>query len=117
VTFLLYTGCRVGEALWLDWRHVDLAHRHVTFPKTKNGEPRGVNLHPRVVAALANLPHRTGEVFRRPDGKPYERPGYEGYSAGSRIRRAFASACRRAGITAMIVAIPGRLGTTERTAS
>ena len=24
VTFMLYTGARAGEALWLDWRHVDL---------------------------------------------------------------------------------------------
>src|SRR6202008_5116467 len=24
VTFLIYTGARAGEALWLDWRHVDL---------------------------------------------------------------------------------------------
>ena len=61
--FLLYTGGRAGEALWLDWRDVS-ARAHVTFPKTKNGEARGVPLHPRVVAALANLPHREGEVFR-----------------------------------------------------
>ena len=73
VTFLLYTGTRTGEALWLDRREVDLGRGHVTFPKTKNGEPRGVPLHPRVVAELANLPHRQGEVFRRPDGMPYER--------------------------------------------
>jgi integrase len=98
VIFLLYTGARVGEALWLDWRHVDLAHRHVTFAKTKNGEMRGVVLHERVVAALANLPHREGEVFRRPDGKPYGRPSPEAPSAGARIFNGFASACRRAGI-------------------
>src|SRR6185436_15929690 len=58
VIFLLYTGARVGEALWLDWREVDLTRAHVTFPKTKNGEARGVPLHPRVIAALANLKHR-----------------------------------------------------------
>jgi hypothetical protein len=34
-----------------------------------------VPLHPRVVAALSLLKHRDGEVFRRPDGKPYTRPG------------------------------------------
>jgi hypothetical protein len=60
--------------LWLDWRHVGLERRHVIFEKTKNEEARGVPLHERVVAALANLPHRKGEVFRRPDGLPYERP-------------------------------------------
>src|SRR5262245_60342402 len=49
--FLLYTGARAGEALWLEWRNVDLNRAHVTFPKTKNGEARGVPLHSRVVAA------------------------------------------------------------------
>jgi integrase len=99
VVFLLYTGARVGEALWLDWRAVDLGRRHVTFGKTKNGEERGVPLHPRVVATLANLPHREGEVFRRPDSKPYERPTRpDDQSAGTRIKTTFAGACRRAGI-------------------
>ena len=41
IIFLLYTGARVGEALWLDWRNVDLPRAHVTFPKTKNGESAG----------------------------------------------------------------------------
>jgi integrase len=99
VIFLLYTGARVGEALWLDWRDVDLKRRHVTFPKTKNGEARGVPLHERVVIALANFHHRDGEVFRRPDGRPYERSrGTEDLSAGTRIKTAFKAACRRAGI-------------------
>lgn len=98
--FLFYTGARAGEALWLDWRDVDLNRAHVAFPKTKNGEARGVPLHPRVVAALANLKHRGGEVFRRPDGEPYERPKkIDDTSAGSRIATAFAGACRRAKIT------------------
>jgi integrase len=107
VIFLLYTGARIGEALWLDWRAVDLNRSHVTFPvdpnegrRTKNNEPRGVPLHPRVRAALANLSHREGEVFRRPDGKPYERlrDDENDTSAGNRIKKAFAAACKRAGI-------------------
>jgi integrase len=99
VIFLLYTGARVGEALWLDWSNVDLARAHVTFPRTKNGKPRGVGLHPRLLAALSGIEGRQGEVFRRPDGAPYARPSRsEGHSAGSRISTAFAGACRRAGI-------------------
>jgi integrase len=99
IIFMIYTGARIGEALWLDWRDVNLTRRHVVFPKTKNGEPRGVPLHDRVVATLANLPHREGEVFRRPDGLPYERPKRsDDTSAGSRIKKAFAGACQRAGI-------------------
>jgi integrase len=86
--FLLYTGARAGEALWLDWRCVDLARAHVSFPKTKNGNPRGVPLHRDLVAELANLPGREGTVFRRPDGRPYERPG-------SKFKTAFHGALRR----------------------
>lgn len=100
IIFLLYTGARIGEALWTDWRDVDLIRGHVIFPKTKNGDARGVPLHPRVIATLANLPHRDAEVFRRPDGLPYERPkGTGDTSAGTRISKAFAGACRRAEIT------------------
>jgi integrase len=99
VIFMLYTGARTGEALWLVWEDVDLGRAHVSFPETKNGEARGVSLHPRVVAALANLKHRTGEVFRAPNGKAYSRPrGADDTSAGTRIKTAFAGACRRAGI-------------------
>ena len=105
VIFSLYTGARIGEALWLDWRDIDLARAHVTFPidpsdgrRTKNNEARGVPLHPRVCAALANLPHREGEVFRRPDGLPYARLRVNDTSAGDRIKKAFAGACKRAGI-------------------
>lgn len=101
VIFMLYTGARAGEALWLDWRDVDLARAHVSFPKTKNGDARGVPLHPRAIAALANLGGRnSSEVFRRPDGMPYERPKRaDDTSAGTRIKTAFRAACRRAEIT------------------
>jgi integrase len=99
VIFMLYTGARIGEALWIDWRRVDLQRRHVTFVETKNGETRGVPLNNRVVAALANLPHREGEVFRRPDGLPYQRLRHaDDVSAGTRIKTAFKAACRRAQI-------------------
>src|SRR5215471_15567892 len=62
---------------------------HVIFPRTKNGDARGVPLHQRVLVALANLPHREGEVFRRPGGLPYERPDDDDEDRG---------ACRRAQI-------------------
>lgn len=95
VTFLFYTGARLSEALYLDWQDIDLGRNHVQFIDTKNGEARGVPLHPRVVADLANLEHRQGAVFRRPDGLPYE-PKDDG---GGQIKTAFKGACRRAGIT------------------
>lgn len=95
VVFLFGTGARLSEALYLDWRQVDLDRRQVRFLKTKNGEPRGVPLHPRLVVALSALPHREGAVFRRPDGEPYVRKT----DGGGQIKTGFNAACRRAGIT------------------
>jgi integrase len=95
VIFLLYTGARLSEALYLDWRYMDLRRGQVSFTNTKNGEARGVPLHDRVIAALANLDHRDDEVFRRPDGRPYNRKA----NGGGQIKTAFKGACRRAGIT------------------
>jgi integrase len=92
--FLFYTGARISEALYLDWRQVDLSREQVQFLDTKNGESRGVPLHPRVLAALHAIPHRDGTVFRRPDGQPYERKS----DGGGMIKTAFKGACRRAGI-------------------
>jgi integrase len=94
VIFLIYTGCRIGEALHLDWREVDLARRHVQFLKTKNGEARGAPLHARIEEALKKLPHREGRVFRRPDGHAYQ----EKLDGGGSIKTAFRGACRRAGL-------------------
>ncbi len=95
VIFLLGTGARLSEALYLDWREVDLGARRVWFPQTKTGKARGVPLNSRVVAALAGIAHREGEVFRTQAGRPYSaRPG-----GGGQIKTGFTAACRRAGIT------------------
>lgn len=106
VIFLLSTGARLSEALYLDWREVNLSACHVEFLDTKNGEARGVPLHPKAVAALANLPHRTGAVFRRslpyttasgvkhPLGAPYE----VREDGGGQIKTAWKGMLRRAGI-------------------
>jgi integrase len=93
--FLLYTGARAAEALYLDWQQVDLRRGEVQFLDTKNGEARGVPLHPRVAETLATLTGRSGSVFRRPNGKPYS-PKADG---GGQIKTGFRGACRRAGIT------------------
>jgi integrase len=93
VTFLFYTGARVAEAIELEWRDVDLSRARVAFVDTKTGERRGVPLHEAVVVTLANLPHKTGRVFRRPDGQPY---ADKGRREGGQFKRAFAGMCRRA---------------------
>ncbi len=95
VVFLLHTGARLSEALRLDWSNVDLKARRVVFMNTKNGEHRGVPLNNDVFLALANLPHREGHVFLTPAGRPYYDSGGLG---GSPIKRAFKTACKRAGL-------------------
>lgn len=108
VTFLLCTGARLSEALYLDWREVDLSRAQVIFLDTKNGEDRGVPLHPRALAALANLPHRKGAVFRRHyGGKRWDgkiRPVGDGYAdregkGGGQVKTAWRKMLERAEIT------------------
>ena len=115
VVFLLSTGCRLSEALYLQWEDVDLSRAHVSIYgpidddndraiRTKNGEARGIPLHARAVAELASVPwDRKGAVFRRPAGKihqagriwlPYEHR--EG--GGGQIKTGWAGMCRRAEI-------------------
>jgi integrase len=102
VIFLLYTGARCGEALWLDWRNIDLDRRHVQFIDTKNGESRGVPLHSRIVEMLRGVNNREGYVFTKRDGSPYRLLNEDDpndVSAGDRIKKGFAGAVRRAGLT------------------
>lgn len=69
-TFLLYTGCRLSEALRLEWKDVDLPASFAYVRDTKNGDPRPVFLPPVVVAALANLDASGGgKVFRYTKGR------------------------------------------------
>lgn len=72
---LAFTGLRLGEALGLRCRDLDLDRSQAFCSKTKNGAPRAVYLPPRVVAALANHPRgldRGEPIFRwRKGGELY----------------------------------------------
>jgi integrase len=67
-TILLYTGCRLGEALKVSCADVNLSGAEMFVPMTKNGEPRRVFLPVTAVTALANHPRGldrgTARVFR-----------------------------------------------------
>jgi integrase len=91
----LGTGMRMSEMLALDWQDVDLAGgRAILWPdQTKARKRRNVTLVPRVVATLANLPHRAGPVIRRADGEPYADRRREG---GGQIKTAWKATLRRA---------------------
>lgn len=92
--FLLNTGARMGEAIALDWRNVDLKRRHVAFLDTKNGTSRGVPLNDSAFVALANLKHREGRVFLTHTGEPYTITEWR----SGNIMRGLKTACDRAGI-------------------
>jgi integrase len=64
-TFLLYTGCRLGEALALEWTAVDFANGRVTFWKTKTNKPRTV---PLVSLARAELERSKAAGYAKPWG-------------------------------------------------
>jgi integrase len=62
-TFLLYTGCRLSEALRLRPEDIDLPANFAYVRKTKNGEPRPVHLPPVLVSALANIEFAHATAF------------------------------------------------------
>lgn len=106
--FLLGTGARMSEAIELQWRDVDLRGARAILWRTKAQRRRNVLLPPRLVAALASLPHREDAVFRwetlRPtkagDRKPKRIQAYadRGREGGGQIKRAWSGAIRRAAL-------------------
>jgi integrase len=64
LTFLLYTGCRIGEALALKWEQVSLDDRLAYIETSKNDDPRTVKMTQELCDRLE--PHRkaAGKVFR-----------------------------------------------------
>jgi integrase len=63
MTFLLYAGPRLSEALRLTWADIDLNAETPLLRQTKNGEPIMGHLPPPAVAALANLDESKPRVF------------------------------------------------------
>jgi len=64
--FLLYTGCRLGEALRLHWSEVSIEESMARVRETKNGDPRAIRLRNDLAALLAaRRPEEPyGRVFR-----------------------------------------------------
>src|SRR5262249_26374277 len=100
---LRWQGLRIGEALRLLWTHVDWSNNSIFIAESKNGEPRTVTLHEQARAALHRLwieqgSPREGPVFLTQRGTPYRDPRNYKIPSGSPIKKAHATACRRAGI-------------------
>jgi integrase len=100
---LRWQGLRIGEALRGEWQHVDWKRNSIFVPMSKNGEPRTVTMHRMTRAALHRLwvsrsSPSEGPIFLTNRGVPYHDPrGYK-VPSGSPIKKAHATACRRAGI-------------------
>lgn len=97
LTFLFSTGARLGEAVALAWKDVDLQRARAVLRGTKNGDDQLLDLPPRAVVALAGLSgDRTGNVFRHRRSRTYREN--DGVAYGGQIKRAFATALRLGGI-------------------
>jgi len=100
---LCYQGFRTQEALQLTWTHVNFPDQSIYIDRTKNGEPRMVPMHPRVLAAL-HAKHRErnfateGHVFLNRLGNPYADTRDYKYPGGNPIAKAHKTACKRAGV-------------------
>jgi integrase len=102
-TALRWQGLRVGEALRVDWLHIDWKKNSIYIPETKNGEPRTISLHKKARAELHRLwvqqrSPAEGRVFLTHRGQPYSDPRQYKVPGGSPIKKAHATACRRAAI-------------------
>ncbi|HWS07639.1 MAG TPA: site-specific integrase, partial [Xanthobacteraceae bacterium] len=102
-TVLRWQGLRIGEALRVDWLHVDWKQNSIFVPETKNGEPRTVTLHKQARAELHRLWVQQGSpiegrAFLTHRRIPYSDPRQYKVPGGSPIKKAHATACRRAGI-------------------
>jgi integrase len=102
ILFLLGTGCRLGEALRLQWADTDLQAARVILweGETKSGTRRVAHLPPAVVASMAGLKREHERVFLTQKGEGY-RLTQDG-KGGGQTKRAWATACRKA-------ELPGKL--------
>lgn len=101
---LRWQGPRVGEALRIEWPHVDWRRNTIFIPETKNGRPRTLSMHKLTRAALHKLwvergSPGEGRVFLTNRGEPYhDTREYKTGASGSPIKKTHATACMKAGI-------------------
>lgn len=95
ILLLLHTGMRPSEMAGLSWPQVRLAEHVILLSKTKTGTPRRVPLTDRARETLAQLEQgrEAGhELVFLPQGRKV------GQNPSGFFRKAFATACKRAGI-------------------
>jgi integrase len=100
---LRWQGLRIGEALRLDWTHLSWAGNSIFVADSKTGDARTVAMHKQTRKALHRLwvsvgSPKEGSVFLTHRGEPYRDPRLYTFPSGSPIKKAHATACRRAQI-------------------
>lgn len=97
ISTLCFSGCRIGEALRLQWADINLDQRRINIWETKNGDFRSVPMHPRIYEALRGINReRRGHIFVTPSGEPYV---YVHRPNGSPIKTGHGNALKKTGIT------------------
>ena len=99
-----WQGLRIGETLRIEWVHVNWSNNSIFIAETKTGESRTVTMHKRTRAALYRLwvsrgSPAEGRVFLTQRAMPYADARQYKFPSGSPIKKAHATACRRAGIS------------------
>lgn len=78
IVFLaMFTGARRGNVVMLRWEQVDLTHKLIRLPKTKNRKPLDIPLNEPALAVLNSIPRVAERVF----------PGLTGPQVGNALRR------------------------------
>ncbi|MHB8231965.1 MAG: site-specific integrase [bacterium] len=91
ISFLIFTGCRKGEALNLKWDDVDLKTGIIAIKGTKTKYDRHIPIHSQLKELLSGI-------------KKIENCGYAFNDSGKKIsdfKRSFHTACRNAGLKDM----------------
>ena len=90
ITFLIYTGCRKGEALNLKWENVDLNNNVIAIKGTKTKYDRYIPISKPLKEILINIEKKSEYVFTDKDGKKL-----------NDFRRSFHTALKNAGLKDM----------------
>jgi len=69
IRLLVFTGCRRGEILGLQWKYVDFENTCLRLPDTKTG-PRTVHLNAPALEVLADVPRLEGNEYVITGAKP-----------------------------------------------
>ena len=88
ITFLIYTGCRKGEALNLKWENVDLENGIIAIKGTKTQHDRHIPISNALDAILRAIERPQGIIY------VFNRNGVK----LTDFKRSFHTACRNAGL-------------------